>query len=57
MPTDLAVAIRDKQAARQSAAQDQWLVLIGPALFGLLSMLLAAQNPDVAAAIVLMGLQ
>lgn len=56
MPTDLAVAIGRRRAERLSAAQDEKLVLLAPALVGLVSALLAVRCPAVACALILVGL-
>ena len=57
MPTDLTAAIGQRRAQRLFAVQDEGLVLLVPALIGLISVLLALRNPSVAAAIILTGLQ
>jgi hypothetical protein len=57
MPTDLAAAIGRRTAEDVSAAQDEKLALLLPALFGFISVLLAVRSPAVAAALILVGLQ
>lgn len=57
MPTDLAVAIGRRRAERVFAAQDEMLLLLAPALFALVSAMLAMRNPAIACALILVGLQ
>jgi hypothetical protein len=57
MPTDLSFALGQRRAESRFAVQDEIILLLVPALFGLVSVLLAVRNPAFACALILGGLQ
>lgn len=57
MPTDLSNVLARRRAERLNLDRTQMLVLIAPVVFGLVTMILAARIPALAAALVLVGLE
>ncbi|HEV2629159.1 MAG TPA: hypothetical protein VGV41_10985 [Pseudolabrys sp.] len=57
MPTDLAVAIGRRRAERFFVVRDELLLIVGAAMVGVVSALLAMQSPAFACAFNLAGLR